>query len=427
MITDLFRIVNEYTGSAPGTVTYINRTITLGGVDRNGDDATNDLTYLFLDVMSELAFATAPAVYMRVSKKSPDRLLRHALDILTKGIGYPSLFNDEVFIPGLQAVGVSLEDAREYAPTGCGEMNIPGRNMCNCTFAQLNTLMIFTLALNNGRDPSTGEQLGPMTGEIESFGSIEQVINAYKGQFAYFVALAKERGDVIMEDLQLNGYMSYYSTAVTRDCLENGKEIQRRRRALYIRRDLPARHAECDRFSSDAGKISLRQTGRPPDRRPVQSGAGRGIRRQRGAAGADPQRCGAVGERQPRSGCAGERTLRLQFPRDPPIPEFLRRTVCSDGDLLCQQSGIRRLHPCDAGRTPPRRTARSRQFSVHGCYCSGITALFNSMAKIDWSGSRIGSMRRFHAPVARPHGRGPRQVRFSSKCRSPPKASRRSC
>jgi formate C-acetyltransferase len=51
----------------------------------------------------------------------------------------------------------------------------------------ISQLKVLELALNDGFDPRTKKQLGPHTGDVRSFTSIDQVLDAYFKQLEYFV------------------------------------------------------------------------------------------------------------------------------------------------------------------------------------------------------------------------------------------------
>src|SRR5690606_22401925 len=84
--------------------------VALGGVTAEGKDATNELTYLMLDVTEALDFIRCISV--RLHKESPMELIRRSLDIVKKGQGIPFFFNDDVLIPALVDSGIPVEDAR---------------------------------------------------------------------------------------------------------------------------------------------------------------------------------------------------------------------------------------------------------------------------------------------------------------------------
>ena len=87
--------------------------ITLGGTDARGEDASNELTYLILDVIEEMRLLQ-PSSSIQVSKKNPDRFVKRAAKIIRTGFGQPSVFNADTVIAQQLRQGKSLADARHY-------------------------------------------------------------------------------------------------------------------------------------------------------------------------------------------------------------------------------------------------------------------------------------------------------------------------
>lgn len=101
------------------------QTLTLGGLLRDGSDATNDLTRLFLQAIRSVRMLR-PTVYLRVHEQTPADVLELAVEMLGEGLAEPSFFGDAPVLKGLQRLGVPLEDARDYALSGCAEVVSPG-------------------------------------------------------------------------------------------------------------------------------------------------------------------------------------------------------------------------------------------------------------------------------------------------------------
>jgi formate C-acetyltransferase len=160
--------------------------ITLGGLDEDGNDVTNDMTYIVLEASRELHILQ-PTIALRVHKNTPRELLSAATDVIRTGCGYPSLFNDEVMIPLINKWGTPLEDARNYNVMGCVYLDIPGKNN-NARRASGYFVLPKCLwwALHRGVNPETGEQYGAPTPDPETFTCIEDVLEAYLEQVRFF-------------------------------------------------------------------------------------------------------------------------------------------------------------------------------------------------------------------------------------------------
>ena len=100
--------------------------VVLGGQDEFGNDQTNEVTYLVLDVLEELRIADYPTS-VRISTHSPERLMRRVAEVARLGGGLIAVYNDDVVIDALERFGYSRREASHYANDGCWEVQIPGK------------------------------------------------------------------------------------------------------------------------------------------------------------------------------------------------------------------------------------------------------------------------------------------------------------
>lgn len=173
----------HYLGGCP-----LFQTLTIGGVTRDGEDATNQLSYQCLDATANMKLPQ-PTVIVRSHNKSPEEFLLEAgRCVVLHGGGIPGFFNDEVVIPSLLRVGVTLEDARDWGVMGCAEPQVGGRfNTGGGGATQVNLLKLLEMALNRGVNPNNGVCLCPVDGDLSTFRSIEDVEAAFRKQIEYFV------------------------------------------------------------------------------------------------------------------------------------------------------------------------------------------------------------------------------------------------
>ena len=169
----------------------------IGGVTPDGDDATNDLTYLILEAAKETQLPHH-TITLRVHEGTPDELLVAALDVVKTGIGMPALVGDPSYIDYLTGNGVPLEKARDYALAGCLDAALPGASRTNAT-GMFIVPLVFEITMNDGIEPRTGRRLGPATGDPESFGSFEEFLGAFKTQLAHFMGLAAEEHNILLQ------------------------------------------------------------------------------------------------------------------------------------------------------------------------------------------------------------------------------------
>ena len=201
---------------------YDVQAITLGGVDNQGKDAVNELSYIILDATEQVDLIRDLSV--RLHSGTPAPFLRRSAELIAKGGGIPFIFNDECFIPALTDHGISIEHARDYAPIGCVELTIPGKANPHAVSGWFNALKCLELTLFNGIDPRTGEQLGPKTGDLHEFTSFEELYEAYKRQVCFFaerLVYNCNRGELLQRE---NGPLPYLSL-LTDNCLQRGRDI----------------------------------------------------------------------------------------------------------------------------------------------------------------------------------------------------------
>ena len=132
------------------------QTITLGGQTPEGMDAANDLTSLCLEATGNLKLPQPTAVVRVHDGSSDEYLLEAAHCLLRHGGGMPGFFNDEVGVPMLLRLGVTLEDARNWCVMGCSEPQVAGRfNTGTGGASHVNLLKVLEIALNGGTNPGT--------------------------------------------------------------------------------------------------------------------------------------------------------------------------------------------------------------------------------------------------------------------------------
>ena len=199
--------------------------ITLGGIDENGNDVTNDMTYITLEAARRL-HTLQPTIALRVHKNTPKELLSAATDVIRTGCGYPSLFNDEVLVPLINQWGTPLKDARNYNVMGCVYLDIPGKN--NSARRATGYFVLpkcLWWALHQGVNPQTGEQYGARTPDPETFTCIEDVIEAYLEQVRFFFGKM-----VKLENTCRRLYQKYaprpFLSALLDGCIERGQDAK---------------------------------------------------------------------------------------------------------------------------------------------------------------------------------------------------------
>ena len=195
--------------------------INTGGVTAQGKDAVNELSYMILDTVEEMRLIQ-PSACVQLSFKTPDRFLKKALTVIKAGFGQPSMFNTDVIIEELLRAGKSVQDARNGGPSGCVTISAFGKESCILT-GYCNWPKILEITLYNGLDPVSGRKIGIETGDPSTFGTFEELMEAYKKQLTHFVDLKVKYNNVI-ERLYAAYMPAPFMSLVMDDCIKKGKD-----------------------------------------------------------------------------------------------------------------------------------------------------------------------------------------------------------
>ncbi len=161
--------------------------VTIGGQNREGFDATNDLTYLFLKNKRDLPL-DYPDLAVRVHSNTPERLLFEIAETIKNGSGHPKLLNDEEIIPVYLSKGASFEDANDYAVSGCTETRLVDTETWTSKGPSINLAAVIELTLRNGRVERYGDGLLSIeTGAADTLNTWEEFYDAFKKQLTYYI------------------------------------------------------------------------------------------------------------------------------------------------------------------------------------------------------------------------------------------------
>ena len=195
--------------------------INIGGVDRNGNSATNELSFIILEIQEEL-HQLQPGLSIHIAQNTPDDFLLEGIKVIRQGHGYPSIFNPDAYIKELVREGKTLEDAREGGCSGCIEVGAFGKEAYLLT-GYLNTPKILEITLNNGVDPETGKKLGLETGDPLTFQTFDELYDAWHRQMVYFVNLKLSVNNYIERMFSLYAPATFLSLYID-DCIEKGRD-----------------------------------------------------------------------------------------------------------------------------------------------------------------------------------------------------------
>ena len=174
------------------------QSVTIGGCDpQTGEPTYNEMTRMILDAKCDMRM-TDPKVHLRVNTGMPEDIWQKAAYLNSLGMGFPTYENDDMIIPAiLRHPEYTLEDARDYAASGCWEVTIQGKAL-NRNMGAVCALRMVEWALNNGRfalgtpnvETATGligDRYGIPTGELEWFDTYPKFFNAVKVQIKHHI------------------------------------------------------------------------------------------------------------------------------------------------------------------------------------------------------------------------------------------------
>jgi formate C-acetyltransferase len=182
------RNVEIYT--MPGNFSYTDgyahwEATTIGGVDKDGKDATNELSYLLLESKREFPL-NYPDLAARVYSGTPEPFMHSIAQTIKEGTGFPKLFFDEEIIPLFLAKGAAVEEANDYCICGCTEAKMLNRDAITTGCAWTNLGAVMEMTLNDGKLKLFGDQqIGVNTGDPREFKSYDDLWNAFcrQGEF----------------------------------------------------------------------------------------------------------------------------------------------------------------------------------------------------------------------------------------------------
>lgn len=181
--------------------------VTIGGMDAEGQDATNPLSVLMVELTRVLR-AFQPSLSVRAHENMPTPLLHAGLTLAQQGFGQPSFFSDETVTAALRSIGVPEEEAWDWAIVGCYEAVVAGAEWGRTVAGGVH-LPHCVLAALKRRPPNFCALLQATREELAA--GIDRAVEA---------ANAHERHEA-------EHAPSPFQSVLMRDCIERGRDIYR--------------------------------------------------------------------------------------------------------------------------------------------------------------------------------------------------------
>ena len=198
----------------------------VGGFHADGSDATNELSFMFLEGMMHTRMIE-PNIGVLIHSKTPDDFLIKACRLCSLGTGHPMFLNNDVFVENLLSRGtlggppVPIDLARTSGAIGCNEPHVANHESDFNVGAVFQLPVVLELALFNGVSRFHKKRMGLETGEAAAFQSFEDLLAAFEKQLAFLIGhsgAAIRAFELAMADV----YPTVYQSALIEDCIENG-------------------------------------------------------------------------------------------------------------------------------------------------------------------------------------------------------------
>ncbi len=205
--------------------------IALGGLTKDGRDAVNELSYLFLEAEEDVGLSAEDFI-IRIHKNTPDAFLMRACEVAKLLRGKFKWVSDDTIIQQLLADGKPIELARDYSIDGCFQPTISGWSQ-DIPGGPFNMPLILELALNDGVSRQYGTQLGPKTGDPRKFKSYDELWDAYKKQVEALIpySILYKNSD---KQLYAELCPSPYQSSLFHGCIERGIDVVAGGTAPYL-------------------------------------------------------------------------------------------------------------------------------------------------------------------------------------------------
>lgn len=218
----------SHSKASAGSPLYQN--VTIGGQRLlNGEpvDAVNPLSWAVLESCGRLR-STQPNLSVRYHAGMSNEFLDACVQVIRCGFGMPAFNNDEIVIDEFVKLGVSREDAYDYAAIGCIETAVGGKWGYRCTgMSFINFARVMLAALEGGRDATTGKVFLPQEKALSAgnFNHFSEVMDAWDNQIRYYTRKSIEIECVVDTVLEENAH-DILCSALVDDCIERGKSIK---------------------------------------------------------------------------------------------------------------------------------------------------------------------------------------------------------
>ncbi|WP_462323936.1 glycyl radical protein [Desulfoplanes sp.] len=205
---------------------HTGQSITIGGVDKDGNDASTELEELLLETQTVMR-NIQPTLTLLYHPKMKDSYLKKVVECIRAGSGQPQILNNTVVVQRNLArfapyeESITLEDARNCGNYGCVSTGICGKGSFITQEDQPCLAKTVELMLNRGKCPVTKKKVGAETGDPTSFETFDEVYEATKKQLDHLFNMSRKHSD-LSQMARLQVVPSIFRSAMYDGCIEKG-------------------------------------------------------------------------------------------------------------------------------------------------------------------------------------------------------------
>ena len=199
----------------------VGQNLSIGGIDAQGKDASNELSYLCLTANLHIGL-NQPNFTVRLHKNTPDALLVKVVESISGGNGMPQILNDEVVVPSLLNRGIPLDLAREYTPVGCDEATVKG-HWGRCNGGLVNFAKVLEVTLGGGYDLLYNRPIGLIqdVDNVQTFSEFMELFTQQLQRTIKMLCSDDNLADYIHKQLVSLPLVSIFVDG----CLESGRDV----------------------------------------------------------------------------------------------------------------------------------------------------------------------------------------------------------
>lgn len=186
--------------------------IVLGGIDENGNEITNEVTYLILDIVEELGISDFP-IAVRVSRNTQENLIRRIAEVQRHGGGIVAVYNEDLIIDSMLNFGYQLSEARNFANDGCWEVQVPGKTCFGYHPFDMFAILQSKVLCVTDKDAS-----------IPDYTTFDQLYEAYRTELRKYITAVHDNIDGAF----LNGIPAVLIALFTDNCIEKAMDYHDR-------------------------------------------------------------------------------------------------------------------------------------------------------------------------------------------------------